>query len=177
MNAENEPFRLHVGGGQNKEGWTFLNIQPSPDVDYLGDCSDLSEFPDESCDEIYASHVLEHLGYDKALPATLKGLLRILKPDGRLMISVPDMDVLCPILVNPDMPPETRFLVMRMMFGGREDPHDVHLVGLNEEILSKFLAEAGFAEIQRLPKFNIFDDTSSDRLEGELISLNVTVTK
>ena len=34
-------LRLHVGGKEKKDGWKILNIQPGPDVDYVGSCTDL----------------------------------------------------------------------------------------------------------------------------------------
>ena len=44
-----------------KDGWKILNIQKFDGVDYQGDISDLSQFEDNSIDEIYASHVVEHV--------------------------------------------------------------------------------------------------------------------
>ena len=58
-------MKLHIGGVQSKEGWKILNSQKFPNVDYLGDISDLSQFEDGQFDEIYASHVLEHVPQKK----------------------------------------------------------------------------------------------------------------
>ena len=54
-------MRLHIGGEEIKEGWKILNIQKKPGVDFIGDITDLSQFDDESIEEVYASHVLEHV--------------------------------------------------------------------------------------------------------------------
>ena len=89
-------LRLHIGGTQVQEGWKILNVRPGNGVDFVGDIQDLSRFADASVDEIYASHVLEHVS-QAAVLATLKGLYRILKPDSRLMISAPDLETLCKI--------------------------------------------------------------------------------
>ncbi|MBF0446469.1 MAG: methyltransferase domain-containing protein, partial [Magnetococcales bacterium] len=147
-NSNSDPLRLHIGGVQVKPGWKILNAIPGEGVDFLGDCSDLSQFADSSVTEIYASHVLEHLGYDKALPHTLKEFYRILKPQGLISISVPNLDTLCRLFVSPELPPQltlesgkiinTQFHIMRMMFGGRVSPYDVHYVGLTYEFLSSF---------------------------------------
>ena len=59
-------MKLHIGGKIKKDGWKILNIQKNPEVDFIGDLSDLSQFQDESIEEIYASHVLEHLDQKKA---------------------------------------------------------------------------------------------------------------
>ena len=54
-------MKLHIGGKEKKEGWSILNIQKNDNVDFVGDISDLSQFDNESIDEIYASHVVEHV--------------------------------------------------------------------------------------------------------------------
>src|SRR5947208_16422768 len=110
--------RLHIGGKEAKAGWKILNIQPGPGVDYVGDIKDLSQFPDGMFDEIYGSHVLEHISQIDMV-RTLLGLNRILGRDGKLMISVPDLEVLSKLLLSPDLDKAQRFHVMRMMFGGQ----------------------------------------------------------
>jgi predicted SAM-dependent methyltransferase len=57
------------------------------------------------------------------------------------------------------------------------DAHDIHYSGLTFEFLGKFMAEAGFRNIQRVPEFNEFKDTSSLRFGGVLISLNIEARK
>ena len=54
-------MKLHIGGEEAKEGWKILNIQKKDGVDFIGDISDLSQFKDNSIEEIYASHVFEHV--------------------------------------------------------------------------------------------------------------------
>ena len=54
-------MKLHIGGKSKKEGWKILNIQNGENIDFVGDIKDLSQFEDESIEEIYASHVLEHV--------------------------------------------------------------------------------------------------------------------
>lgn len=89
-------MKLHIGGQQIKEGWKILNIQKNEGVDFVGDISDLSQFSDNSIEEIYASHVFEHVP-QRLIFLTLSNILRVLKKDGKFYISVPDMDVLCHI--------------------------------------------------------------------------------
>lgn len=170
-------MRLHIGGIEAKPGWKILNAQPGPGVDYVGDCTDLSQFADASVDEIYASHVLEHLGYAEWLPRTLAEFHRVLKKGGSAKISVPDFDVLCRLFLEPQKSLSERILIMRMVFGGQVDPHDFHYVGLAFDILSDLLRAAGFSRIERTGEFGLFNDTSSLRLSGMLISLNVIVYK
>ena len=172
-------MRLHIGGAgaERVPGWKILDIQPGPAVDFVGDCSDLGQFADESIDEIYASHVLEHLGYVEELPRALHEFCRVLKKDGNVKISVPDFEVLCRLFVEPGLTLNERILVMRMAFGGQVDPFDFHYVGLSEDILFLLLKTAGFVRAQRVEEFNLFTDTSSSRFRGRLISLNVIAYK
>jgi len=172
-----QPLRLHIGGHAPKEGWKILNVQPGPHVDYVGNCTDLSQFADGSVAEVYASHVFEHLAYMQELPPTLRDINRILTPTGSLYISVPDMECLMKLFVQPEIGFTDRFMIMRMMFGGQVDAYDYHKVGLTFEFLCHFLAHAGFPFATRVPEHRIFQDTSSLRFLGQLISLNVVAHK
>jgi predicted SAM-dependent methyltransferase len=170
-------IKLHIGGREKREGWVILDALPGPAVDHVGNCADLSFLPDSSCAEVYASHVLEHLGYDDELPKALVGIHRVLKPGGRLRVSVPDLDILCRLFVEPSLSGEGRFHVMRMMFGGRSTAYDVHQVGLNFEFLHQFLRDTGFRDIRRVQQFGLFNDTSTLLFGGVPISLNVEARK
>lgn len=175
--AQREPLRLHVGGEQVKAGWKILNVRVGEGVDYVGDCCDLGRFEDGSVEEIYASHVLEHLGYVQKLPRSLAEFHRVLAPGGVLRISVPDFEVLCRLFLDPRLSAEERFHVMRMAFGGQTDPYDFHQVGLTYEFLGGYLQAAGFPAWERVPEFGLFDDDSALRMRGSLISLNVVARK
>jgi predicted SAM-dependent methyltransferase len=170
-------IKLHIGGWEPRHGWSILDVNPGPHVDYVGNCKDLSFLKNASCSEVYASHVLEHLGYNGELQATLREIGRVLKPGGRLRVSVPDLEILCRLFLLPDLTPQHRFHVMRMIFGGRMDAHDIHYSGLTFEFLGRFMAEAEFRNIQRVSEFNEFKDTSSLRFGGVLISLNIEARK
>jgi predicted SAM-dependent methyltransferase len=170
-------IRLHIGGEEASEGWSILNIKPGANVDYVGNVTDLSAVGDATCSEVYASHILEHLGYDGELQKALGEIHRVMKPGSRLRISVPDMDILCRMFLFPDLNPDERYEVMRMIFGGRTDQYDVHHVGLNFPILTAYLMKAGFHNVERVAEFKLFKDTSSYLFGGHPISLNVRAWK
>jgi predicted SAM-dependent methyltransferase len=111
------------------------------------------------------------------MAATLQGLYRVLKPDGRLLLSVPDLEVLCKLFLQEDLDKKARFHVMRMMFGGQINASDFHYIGLNYEFLQDYLLAAGFSSCQKVPLLNVFSDTSTFAPYGELISLNVIAHK
>jgi predicted SAM-dependent methyltransferase len=170
-------IKLHIGGQEKREGWMILDALPGPIVDYVGNCNDLSFLGDESCSEVYAAHVLEHLGYNGELQKTLKGIHRVLKPGSRLRASVPDLETLCRLFLHPSLDGPGRFHVMRMMFGGRTTDYDVHYVGLNFEFFGGFLHEVGFRDIRRVPAFGLFNDASTLLFGDVPISLNVEARK
>ncbi len=164
--------KLHLGGTVRVEGWEVFNAIPGEVVDHVGNANDLSRFTAGTFDEIYGSHILEHFSYQGELPAVLAEWRRVLKPGGIIYVSVPDLDTLCRLLLEPKLNSQQRFHVMRMLFGGQMDQWDYHKVGLNEMFLGGFLHQAGFSGIRRVKDLGIFDDTSAIVFMGVPISLN-----
>lgn len=175
--SSQSPLRLHIGGRDPHPDWKIVNIMPGDYVDYVRSCTDLSPFPDQSVAEIYASHVVEHLGYQRELLATLREFNRVLVPGGTLRVSVPDLTTLCALFLDPTLDGAQRFHVMRFMYGGQMDEADFHYVGLNEELLTSYLQSAGFSDIERVANFGIFNDASILVFHGRPISLNVLARK
>ncbi len=170
--------KLHIGGKQPHPDWEIFNIQKGPDVDHVGDAKDMSRFEDQTFDELYASHILEHFDYNGPLQKVLKEWHRVLKPEGKLYISVPDMDVLCKLFtMREKFTAQGRFQLTRMMFGGHIDQYDYHYVGLYSDLLTKVLAEAGFQKVLKVEHFGIFEDASALCVENIPISLNVIAFK
>lgn len=87
LNADPNLKKLNLGCGADiKPGWINCDYVPASGVDHVIDLTRPLPFPDSSADEIYASHVLEHI------PEPLKLLLechRVLKSGGTLIIRVP----------------------------------------------------------------------------------------
>jgi predicted SAM-dependent methyltransferase len=172
----NEPMRLHIGGKETKVGWKILNALNFEGVDFVGNVCDLSAFSDACCEKVYASHVMEHVGQRDFL-ATLKGIYRILQKNGELYFSVPDLEALCRLFLNPELDGAGRFHVMRMMFGGQIDDYDFHYIGLTNEFMMGYFREAGFSDVRRVESFGLFNDTSDYKPYGTPISLNLIATK
>jgi hypothetical protein len=81
-------LRLNVGGGKRRvPGFYNLDLVALPEVDVLADLNEpLSELPDDSVEEVYCRHVLEHVGRFVELMAELH---RVVAPGGRLEVVVP----------------------------------------------------------------------------------------
>ncbi len=80
--------RLDIGCGNNKmPGATYLDFDSKAHPDIL---HDLNKFPypikDNSYDEIYAKHIIEHLN---DVVSFIKEMERILKPGGTVFIATP----------------------------------------------------------------------------------------
>lgn len=172
-------LRLHIGGQEVHPDWKILDIEERPEVDFVGDAACLSQFDDNSVEAIYASHVLEHFHYalNNELSNTLREWHRVLEPDGKLYISVPDLKILCWLYLNPNLVPLERHYVMRIIFGGHTNEFDVHRVGFDVDTLAMYLEEAGFREYEVVSHFDFFNDSSQIKICDTLISLNVIATK
>tara|TARA_B100001173_G_C15960557_1_gene535458 strand:- start:602 stop:1111 length:510 start_codon:yes stop_codon:yes gene_type:complete len=169
-------MKLHIGGEQKKDGWKILNIQKKDNVDFIGNITDLSQFKNNSIEEIYASHVFEHV-LQSEVNKTLKGIHRVLVDGGKFYVSVPDMDILCRIFIDSTAPLKVKYHAMIMMFGGQVDKYDIHYFGWNYRFLDEFLRKAGFKNIEKVKSFNLFKDTSDYAPYGAPISLNVIAKK
>lgn len=172
-------MKLHIGGQEIKEGWTILDIEERPEVDIVSDASKLDSIEDNSVSIIYASHILEHMHYalNDKLKLTLLEWHRVLEPGGKLLISVPDLKTLCWLFLHPSATVYDRHDIMRMMFGGQTNQHDIHFSGFDFDILAVYLEEAGFLDIEKVSEFNLFNDCSSLMFSDILISLNVIASK
>lgn len=148
-----------------------------PHVDHVGDAADLSRFPDETFQELYASHVLEHFDYVRQLIPVLKEWQRILRNGGTIYVSVPDLETLAEMILDDQLSFRDRFYVMRMMFGGHSNEFDFHHVSFTKEFLRHYLHTAGFRNAQRVETFGIFRDTSGRLYHNRLISLNMKAKK
>ncbi len=176
LNLDSELIKLHIGGRERRDGWKILDIEAREEVDFVGNVTSLDAFADESCSEIYCSHVLEHISQGQIFH-TLVGLSRILVPGGRLYISVPDLETLAWLFLNPGYDASDRFQVMRRMFGAQRDEHDFHKIGLYLGLMQSYLHDAGFSSIDHVRAFDLFDDNSARTVDGHLISLNLIATK
>lgn len=168
--------KLNIGGEKRKEGWEIFNIKSFPCVDYIGSADNMSRFNDDTFDEIYASHILEHLGTGGGYRA-LREWHRILKSGGKIYISVPDLDVICSILLDKSYPEGHLIYLIAMLYGGQRDEFDVHYYGYNLQLLNMNLSSVGFSKGKRVESFGIFDDMSSLEYLGRKISLNIIATK
>jgi len=83
-------IRLNIGSDRVQiAGFLSVDFNPDVDPDVLAEATDLP-YPDNSVDEVMASHVLEHLSWNDGLKA-LKEWKRVLKPGAVLTVACPDV--------------------------------------------------------------------------------------
>jgi len=143
-----EGIRLNMGSGPfPMEG--FINIDQykhvNPDI-----CCDVCAVPFEpgTVDEIYAGHILEHFRFDEGQKA-LRYWLMLLKPGGKISITVPDYDYLVREYTE-DPTPESliKFNDLFIYSGIQPSPHQYAYSG---SLLEKVMKDAGFVNVQRMP--------------------------
>ncbi|GAB4168624.1 MAG: hypothetical protein OHK0026_02570 [Rhodocyclaceae bacterium] len=152
---------LHLGCGRvDKPGFINIDAYPRRHVHYIRPIDDLSPFRDSSVDFIYVSHALEHFGHREVL-RVLREWARVLRPGGRLCISVPDFDKL---LVLYEVSGHNLDQILAPLMGGQEYRYDFHYDAFNERRLTRLLEEAGFENVVRwIPgadELHDFDDWS-----------------
>ena len=89
-------MKLNVGSGQRKfgDGWTNCDIQPKWNPDVVADCNHMPMFADGSAEMIVLHHVIEHFGLGE-LDNAIRECHRILQPGGSLIVTTPDLNLLC----------------------------------------------------------------------------------
>lgn len=162
-NKDKDKRLLEIGPGVKRiEGFETLNIIAGLDIDYVLDASKSLPFESNSFDIIYASHVLEHIPWYR-LQDVVKEWTRILKPDGRLEIWIPDGEKLCQALLdlnngidisackdgwNPQglIKDEFSWVNGRMLYGIRDEYPSWHKSVITPRHLIKLMKESGLSE-------------------------------
>jgi predicted SAM-dependent methyltransferase len=76
-----------------------LDIDPARKPDIIGTMTDISAVADKSVDAIYSSHNIEHL-YAHEVPTALGEFLRVLKPEGFVVMACPDLAMIAQIVTD-----------------------------------------------------------------------------
>ena len=160
---------LHVGCGHNrkdkttsgfaKENWKELrfDINESVEPDYVGTMTDMSAVETSSMDALYSSHNIEHV-YAHEVPKALAEFKRVLRPDGFVIITCPDIQAICALVAEGKLTEQAYSSP-----AGPITPHDIlyghgasiaegdlfmaHRCGFTQEVLTKALEVSGFVSM------------------------------
>lgn len=180
-----QKIKIHLGCGKRDwPGWYNVDIVNYPHVHHK-DITKLP-FPNDSCDLLYASHLICYFDRDEIIPI-LKEWRRVLKPNGYLRLAVPDMRIMAMLYFYKKFDLES---FLGPIFGKISDGNNnffYHKTGYDFHSLKEILVKSGFHDIHRYnwrkTEHSSFDDQSQaylpkmDKDNGVLISLNVQCTK
>ena len=148
-----EKSLLDVGSGigiflslAKQQGWDIYGVEENEHAFYFAErqfgikySKGFDNFADSSVDVIRISHVLEHIPEPHEFLAQLS---RILKPNGILMVIVPNCEPLCGMIIN-----KIRSMISKKpKFSGAVDPYG-HVLGFTTKALSNFLQQFDLKEI------------------------------
>jgi SAM-dependent methyltransferase len=145
-------LRLNIGCGRyNDPRYVAIDIDPN-----LGGGIDCRKLPyaDNSVDEIYAAHILEHFSFYET-ENILHEWVRVLKPLGTLRIAVPDAVKVGAEIVRMEADGDTlgvRDMAM-IACGAHTDPTNVHHNIFTESTLRDYMNRAGIGMVGRFEPF------------------------
>jgi FkbM family methyltransferase len=149
----NKNIKLNLGsGGVSYPGYLSVDLYDKR-AHVPMDITKL-DFDENSVSEILASHVFEHLNPYHALNI-LSDWLVILKPGGKLIMEMPDIEALCRRFVNATSTGE-RYGILNAVYGsvnttnvgGPDNITSPHLFGWWPQSLFDHLVNAGYTNIQ-----------------------------
>jgi len=130
-----QPLRLNLGGGgTHLAGFTVYDRKQGKEVYPL-------DVPDNSVEEIVASHVLEHFGH-REVSTVLEHWVSKLKPGGRIQLAVPDFELVARLYLE-GAPVNVQGFVM----GGHGDKDDHHGTIFDREALTELMLAVGLERI------------------------------
>lgn len=151
-------MKLNLGSGERRlDGYINLDAK-------FGDTLFPLPYPDNSADEIRASHVLEHFSH-REVGAIVAHWVRVLKPGGVLKISVPNFEWIAREYLK-GKPVNVQGYTM----GGQVDADDYHKCLFDEEVLTELLEASGLTQIHHWKD-------SVDDCSALPVSLNLCGTK
>lgn len=158
-------MRLDIGCGTFKrEG--FTGVDAHVDTDIKAEMWAIP-LPDESVDEIYSSHALEHISKFEVVP-TLREWYRLLKPNGTAVIEVPDLVWCCQNWLSR----QSNDWHMDVLFGMQNHPGEFHKTGFTPALMAAYLQGAGLT----LTSYTTIDSHGQPTLQFHVMKL-VSITQ
>jgi predicted SAM-dependent methyltransferase len=159
-----------------------LDIDNLPGVDIVDDIRFLHKIQDQSCDIIYASHVLEHVGRNE-FESVIKLWNKKLKLKGVLRLAVPDFEKATAWYLQTKKIAD----ILGLVSGGQKNEFDFHKMIFDRKFLTDVLHNCGFSDVRewdwRKTEHANYDDYSQsyfphmDKENGLLVSLNIEAVK
>jgi len=134
-----------------------LDLNPAVQPDIVCSITDMSPVANNTVDAIWSSHNLEHLQRHE-VPVALGEFLRVLKPLGFLLLTLPDLRQVAQLVAEDRLEDKAYISLsgpitpLDMIFGhtaslARGNRFMAHRTGFTARTLQRLLIEAGFAEV------------------------------
>ena len=159
--------------GFNNDNWKEIRFDIDKNVkpDIEGTLTDMSLVETESVDAVYSSHNIEHI-YPHEVRIALKEFYRVLKDDGIVVITCPDLQAVCELVAKDKLlepfyeSPEGPISPIDILYGHRETIENgfeymAHKGGFTYSTLNSSFFEAGFkarygGRFQERGEYNLF---------------------
>ena len=191
---------LHVGCGPKRKDQTTrafnvpewieqrLDIDASVAPDIIGTMTDMSAVTEATFDAVFSSHNIEHL-YPHEVPVALAEFKRVLKPDGLIVITCPDLQSVCALVAEDKLTepaytsPAGPIAPLDILYGhrppmARGNLYMSHRCGFTQKVMTATLQAAGFVTVAAMRRGHPYYDlwalaTKSALDETELRALAV----
>jgi predicted SAM-dependent methyltransferase len=163
------PTLLHVGCGPKRKDRTTpgfnqpqwrelrLDIDVSVKPDVVGTMTDMRAVADASVDAVFSSHNIEHL-YPYEVPVALAEFKRVLRDDGFVVITCPDLQSVCALVAQDRLndpayqSPAGPIAPLDILYGHRPamaqgNLYMAHRCGFTRKVLVQTLQQAEFAGV------------------------------
>ena len=175
-------LKVHIGTGEiNLQGWINIDARNFSHVHIVSNDMKLSEFSDNSIDEIYLCHILEHISFKEA-EKFINFVCSKLKKGGTIRIAVPSFDSIIKIYQNTN----NDFNVVKFaLMGGQDYEYNFHKSMYNFNYLYNVLKTNNYENIEEWNTKEDFGQSIGDWSDSffktnnglVLISLNIKARK
>lgn len=135
-----------------------LDIDPAVQPDIVCSIIEMTPVASGSVDAVWSSHNLEHL-HRHEVPLALGEFLRVLRPGGLLLLTLPDLQKAASMVADDAleeeayMSPSGPITPLDMIFGhtaslAQGRAHMAHKCGFTAKTLERLLVSAGFGQVE-----------------------------
>lgn len=152
------PAKLHKTYQSDDWHEIRLDIDASAAPDIVADMLDMSMIPDNAVDAVWSSHNIEHL-YPHTVPAALKEIFRVIKPEGHFLVTLPDIQTVATYVAHGGLEdpiydsPAGPICPIDIMYGlrsamARGNLFMAHRTAFTAKTLADHLGHVGFSSVR-----------------------------